>query len=344
MKEHRMSVTISVIIPFYKTSLGKFKICIESFLNQYYKDFELILVDDGNKSEYETVIESYQKKDKRIRYIYQKNAGVSAARNKGIENAKGKYIVFCDSDDFVEPQFLELLYSKLDNYDMVICGVCEQHFPSHYSAVDMRIFCSTPSQYNWVQYTNFSVNKIFKKDIIDQYHIRFNQEYKLGEDALFINEYLSHCNFVRCIGDALYHYVPDQKSAVNTYQEKYWLWEENVINRLYSFFTKYPLNNDEENFMQRWLYTKLKGALYYYMWNAKKGGARENHIKQILKSESFKAMCKNFKKNPSLDRGDKINIWAWENLGYLGVRMSYTYRLYRLRQTDVTGVKQYEVF
>ena len=97
-----MNDLISVIIPFYKSPLTKLRLCIESFIRQSYKNFELLIIDDGNPENIDYLKEEYEKRDARIRFIRQKNGGVSAARNHGIDIARGEYMVFCDSDDYVE--------------------------------------------------------------------------------------------------------------------------------------------------------------------------------------------------------------------------------------------------
>ncbi|HFI0194937.1 TPA: SP_1767 family glycosyltransferase [Streptococcus suis] len=111
-EEHKMQsefTLISIIVPVYNVK-PYLKRCIDSLLKQTYPHFELILINDGSTDGSAFVLEEYAKKDERIRVIHQENAGVSAARNKGIDNAKGEYITFVDSDDFVEDFYLKHLY------------------------------------------------------------------------------------------------------------------------------------------------------------------------------------------------------------------------------------------
>lgn len=313
---------ISVIIPFYKTPVYKLRYCIESFRKQSFSDFELLLIDDGNTKEYDYIKKVYQDLDERIHFIYQKNSGVSVARNRGLDLAKGKYIVFCDSDDFVENNFLFSLHAAIQNYDMVICGVTEQWFPSVNSRVDMRVFCSTPSQYNWVQYVNFSVNKIYKNEIIQKYNIRFDTNVKLGEDALFLIKYFDHCKRIQCIADSLYHYVPNETSAVHTYYANYWDWEKEVIDKQYKLFTKYPLCENEAMFLQWWLYIKIKGALFYYLRNEKNEKRKEQRLNEILSSPYFTMMFDGYENNKWLRPIDRSILRVWNRTGEKGVRLN----------------------
>ena len=110
---------ISVIIPVYKAE-NYLCHCIDSILGQSFVDFELILVDDGSPDGSGAICDEYAKKDDRIRVIHQKNRGVSSARNAGLDAARGNWVTFIDSDDYVKKEFLEHLYEC--EYDLIIGG------------------------------------------------------------------------------------------------------------------------------------------------------------------------------------------------------------------------------
>lgn len=114
---------ISVIIPIYNVE-NYLERCIKSVINQTYKNFELILVNDGSQDRSGKICEEYAKKDSRIIVIHKKNGGLSDARNKGIDICKGDFITFIDSDDYVEKQYLEILYNaiKRENANISICS------------------------------------------------------------------------------------------------------------------------------------------------------------------------------------------------------------------------------
>lgn len=114
---------ISVICPVYNVKLY-LKRCINSILLQSYKNFELLLIDDGSTDGSEVICNTFEKKDSRIRVIHQENQGVSAARNIGLDHAKGTYIAFIDADDIVNSKYLEQLYNNLtkNNADISICN------------------------------------------------------------------------------------------------------------------------------------------------------------------------------------------------------------------------------
>lgn len=322
---------ISVIIPFYRTPKMKLRNCIESFLKQSFQNFELLLVDDGNTEDYKKICREYEKKDERVRTVSQKKSGVAAARNNGIKSARGEYLVFSDSDDFVDVDFLETMYCSLKDYDMVICGVCEQWYPSYNGAADMRVFCSTPTQHNWLQYVNFSVNKIYRKSIIDEHQIQFDINVRLGEDALFLHQYFTYCKKIRCIADRLYHYVPNAESAVKTYDPQYWKCEEKVIECQNTFFHQYPLNPSEEVFMKRWMYVKVKGAMYYYLSMEKNKRKRDAYVKEIMDSRYYRMLFQKHGKAVFYTRKEKMQLDMWRLLGIVGVKLGFLYSCHKRR-------------
>lgn len=115
---------ISIIVPIYNVE-KYLKQCINSIINQTYKNIEIILVDDGSPDKCGEICDEYSKKDDRIIVIHKKNGGLSDARNKGIDIANGEYLTFVDSDDFVENNYIEKLYNsiKLNNAKIAQCGI-----------------------------------------------------------------------------------------------------------------------------------------------------------------------------------------------------------------------------
>lgn len=113
---------VSIVVPIYKVE-KYLSNCIESILKQTFRDFELILVDDGSPDKCGVICDEFAKKDSRIKVLHQQNEGLSAARNRGIEVAEGEYITFIDSDDFVFPYYLEKLVDliKTNDADMSVC-------------------------------------------------------------------------------------------------------------------------------------------------------------------------------------------------------------------------------
>lgn len=114
---------ITVVVPVYQVEQYLMR-CIDSIRNQTYKNLEIILVDDGSKDKSPSICDEYVEKDTRIQVIHKENGGLSSARNAGIEQATGEYIIFIDSDDMIHPKMIEELYNLLQdtNSDIAICG------------------------------------------------------------------------------------------------------------------------------------------------------------------------------------------------------------------------------
>jgi len=115
----------SIIIPVYKVRQDYLEMCVESIRNQSFCNLEVILVDDGSPDNCGAICDEYAKKDARIKVIHQRNQGVSAARNAGIEAAQGEWIMFVDADDWLDKRFIELLMKKMKQVDaeLVVCDI-----------------------------------------------------------------------------------------------------------------------------------------------------------------------------------------------------------------------------
>ena len=131
---------VSIIVPVYK-SKDTLKRCVESLLAQTVEDTEMILVDDGSPDGSGELCDKLAEEDSRIRVIHKENGGVSSARNVGIEAAKGDYLLFADSDDYVEQDMVEKLLSGIGNDDIAICG-----FHHHYQGRDIVRIPEVPGQ------------------------------------------------------------------------------------------------------------------------------------------------------------------------------------------------------
>ena len=125
---------ISIIIPNYNTEQYLPR-CLNSLIGQTFKDIEIILIDDGSTDNSVKIMKEYAKQDNRIKVIEQPNSGPARARNQGLENATGKYLMFCDSDDWYEPNMCEIMYYTIENKktDVVCCHTllsCEKNLPA----------------------------------------------------------------------------------------------------------------------------------------------------------------------------------------------------------------------
>ena len=190
-----MNPVISVIVPVYNVE-KYLNQCVNSILAQTYKDFELILVDDGSKDKSGEICDEYVKKDSRIRVFHKKNGGVSSARNYGIDNAQGTYICFVDSDDWVDETYLEDML-KPGDYDWIIQGIKindkyrkykNEFLKDKYAILNALIENEAERDFLF----RGPCSKLFKKDLINNNKLRYNTNIYLGEDYLFNICYINY--------------------------------------------------------------------------------------------------------------------------------------------------------
>jgi len=161
-------VKVSVIVPIYQVESYLVK-CLDSLVHQTLKEIEIILIDDGSMDLSSEIAQSYQKKDRRISYFRQENQGLSGARNTGLKKAKGEYVAFIDSDDYVEMDMLELMYQKAKegNLDLVECDF-------YWEYVDKkRIDSASYLDDYFHQIRVVSWNKLYKRSIIEKEKLQF---------------------------------------------------------------------------------------------------------------------------------------------------------------------------
>lgn len=207
---------VSVIIPTFKTAKYLPK-CIDSVLNQTFQDFEIILVSDG-PTEDDDICDRYAQKDKRILVLKNIGKGLGGARNAGIEAAKGIFLAFIDSDDWIEPNFLEKMYNAMiseEDVDIVQCGteiVFEGEINQKLKNDDENYFAIreegikqlTNEYYGSVNVGSW--NKLYKKELIERYNLFFPEK-MCNEDAYFTWAYWSICRKISYIPDKLYNYL-----------------------------------------------------------------------------------------------------------------------------------------
>lgn len=235
---------ISIIVPVYKVEQYLPR-CIDSILNQTFTDFELILVDDGSPDNCGRICDEYAKIDSRIRAIHKENGGVSSARNIGINEAKGKYIMFCDSDDYVDNNWCETLYKEIvKNPKAFITCNCWREQPNGTDKVavaDLRDGQICVTDYFDIFLLGLSGSaclKIFFTDIITKNNLLFDEKRKIGEDAEFCAKYACLCESCVYITNPLYHYIYNNQGAVSAY-----CW--NVLEvTVYLLTVRIPLIND----------------------------------------------------------------------------------------------------
>lgn len=215
---------ITVIVPIYNSERYLSR-CIESVLSQSYDDWQMILVDDGSTDNSLDICQTYAQQDSRIIVIHQQNSGAGAARNVGLSKSIGEYIVFIDSDDFVDKDYFNFL-SKHDE-DVVFIDVeavselgtvTRKEYMSCYSGMSKEDFMRSQmtGKINWG-----GVRKVVKRSIIQQYNI-FYSNHKVGEEALFTYCSVFHSKSIGFIHHPVYFYVQRQDSLSHTQMDNPW--------------------------------------------------------------------------------------------------------------------------
>ena len=222
---------ISVIVPVYKAEEYLHR-CVDSILAQTFQDFEVLLIDDGSPDRSGEICDEYARKDRRVRVFHKENGGVSAARNVGLNNAKGEYVCFVDSDDWVEEEMFATILDSFQSkkgIDILFWGF--QYDDSQlqngtkrkiYKGVLRFAYCDTAESIlkfiYWLEKRDmfgWTWNKLFKLEIIQSYQIRFDETISLQEDHLFTLEYAKHVKNLMVLPYYPYHYRVLNGSLMN---------------------------------------------------------------------------------------------------------------------------------
>lgn len=305
---------ISVIIPVYNAE--KFiNRAVQSVLMQTYKEIEVIIVDDGSSDESTSVCASID--DVRIKVIRQENAGPAQARNTGLEHAKGEFICFLDADDYLEPNYIEMLYTGIQHADISVCGynvisehseICrpEEGIVTSSVAVNSVLHQKAVSGYLW--------NKMFRKSMILDNNLHFMPSIFIGEDLLFVLSYLSFAVDAVFIKEALYNYtyigtsishnIDNRKlTLLDAYSEAYTIFDderyrENILSLYMAHYLTFYELLDNKDLIKR----KLKEFIT----------TNDISERQIIKV---------------LNKTDKTKYMVYRSSKYLFVTIMKTYRL-----------------
>ena len=219
-----MTPTVSMIVPVYNSEKTLSR-CIDSILNQTYRDFELILLNDGSTDTSGEICDAYAKRDSRVRVVHKENTGVSDTRNRGIDLARGEYLQFLDSDDWITPDATALFVRTATEQqcDMVISQfyrVIGEHV-SQKGAIDEDGLMDRSTYANHMMqkpadfYYGVLWNKFYKRSIITEHRLRMDQSISWCEDFMFNLEYVRHTQTIYAMKVPVYYYVKTKGSLVS---------------------------------------------------------------------------------------------------------------------------------
>jgi glycosyltransferase involved in cell wall biosynthesis len=247
---------VSIIVPVYNVEKYIDR-CLSSLVNQTLKDIEIIVVDDASPDNSKKIIDSYVKKyPKKVRYFYKENGGQGSARNLGLTKAKGDYIAYVDSDDYIEPDMMEKMYNKAisDNSDIVVCGSREVsingdelgiNYASIYNDKDLDILYGSMAVWN----------KIYKKDILDKMVFREKLWY---EDIDFTIKLALSTDKISFVNEPLYNYLVRPGSTMNNTNYKRNLELLDAFDEMIKYFKKKKTYNKN--------YEKLEFVAFYHIY------------------------------------------------------------------------------
>lgn len=237
---------ISIVVPMYNAERYINK-CITSILNQTCSDFELIIVDDGSIDSSLSIVKDYATKDSRIIIVHKENGGVSSARNEGIRHARGEYICFIDSDDYINVDYLEKSLDKIGQFDLVVSGF------NFIKGKKTKKIKPIEREYNKNELNDFIidgckgtyiysvVNKIFKLALVKD--LLFSITKSHGEDTDFVLNYLGRCNSIKAIDYQGYNYIIYNNSSSLSKVEKF----DSRIEAYFDQFNKFEAFNTKND-------------------------------------------------------------------------------------------------
>lgn len=292
---------ISIIIPIYNAE-KYIKRCIDSVINQTYKNLQIILVDDGSKDNSAIICDEYAKQDERITVIHKINEGVSKARNTGINEISGDYVLFVDADDWLEDTMCEKLIAKAkeNDSDIVVCEY-NNYYENDDKLEHVKLKDFRDKGFNSIitddsnKYGGFPWNKLIKKEILLH---KFNEKVHYYENLLFFLENTSEHTKYAVVHECLYNYCINDNSAVHS--KKYSLKRITALDALELVISLVPEQNRD--------YQKYYYCLAYY---DNENAIKDNKIKGV-DLEKYKAVrnvfFKDIIKSKWLSKKDKIKL------------------------------------
>lgn len=213
----------SVVIPVYNIE-NYIRNCLDSVANQIFEDYEVLLIDDGTKDGSGAICDEYAKRYPTRFFSYHfENGGVSAARNRGLVRAQGKYVVFVDGDDILDRSYLQTFYDMICGHeaiDLAICGILVNGknivfggSQSNNGLLTQTELINALPERKGIR--GFLFNKAFRRSILAENHIRFDESAHMCEDLLFCVEFARHLRAAYFINKPNYDYVQRADSAVN---------------------------------------------------------------------------------------------------------------------------------
>ena len=317
------NIKVSVIVPVYNTELYLER-CLNSILNQTFKDIELIIVNDNSNDNSHKIIETFINENTNIKYIDNKeNKGVSNCRNEAIKISSGEYILFIDSDDYLDENMIETMYNEASNNDLDIamCGYFVDYEDGNtqnriINLDENRIYSGYEILSEILHHKNgvtgHSWNKLLKASIIKENNIQYPEHMKIYEDVAFFSRLFPYCKKIKNIKKMFYHYIQRNNSSIKTINESVVLDTEEIVRLVNESISKLDLMNDFKAeycaFVMR-MFSVASHKIYTY---SNDSNIQKEYIKRLLSSDilNIKENYKIFNTIYTYDLFHKISLVA----------------------------------
>ena len=306
---------ISVIIPVYNAGA---LLCqsLDSLLEQTFRDWEAICVDDGSIDGSGDKLDEYAARDSRIKVVHQPNGGVSSARNCGLEHASAPYVTMLDADDYFVPSALEQLYSCMQEHDCdIVCCTMRKVFPDGHTEVEQTRFGCGLHKAAPADIYRFSMRspwcKLYKRSIIEQGKNRFPLGIPICEDDVFVVSYWYHVKSFYMLDKPLYNYVQSESSVLKKLGEgrlpiEYYMATLNVPLMIYRYIES---NNPAEDCLKQWKLLLFKSQLHILEWmcECNRNRAEQKQLRAQGRSH-VRYICENMSLFTMMNIGTKVKV------------------------------------
>lgn len=320
------SPAVSIIVPVYKVE-AHLRQCVDSLLGQSYRNIEIILIDDGSPDKSGKICDAYASSDSRVKVIHQKNQGVSAARNAGIEQATGKWITFVDGDDWLEMSALEALmeaanqnsgidlisFSFVLNYEEKEVSPTELYPSDCIFQTDSELqqlktdILEKQSDQNSLR---MAFCKLIHRDILMKHNIRFNPDIPLCEDSLFWFEAFHHISKAFHINRCFYHYRQNAASATYRYRPNICNEHDRMLAALKQEIDKTPIPEIYAQGYYLKVYYAMQTCITQYFYHKDNpAGWRQRHkaCRSFFRTEPYRSALKQLRFS-ELTRNHRIKL------------------------------------
>ena len=315
-----MKPEVSVIVPVYNSE-GKLDTCIKSLLNQSFKNIEIILVNDGSIDRSGEICDNYARLDDRISVFHKENGGVSSARNLGIDKSSGNYIMFCDSDDWMEYDCIQLLYHKIvdTDSDIIYSGIYREEYfngrkvKDKVSGISKELCLNIDELNNYLEYILNSIEspfmspcaKLYRAQIIKSNKLYFDEKMVCLEDFYFNIQFLQNSEKIYLSKHVKYHYIGIRgKGGIQKRNKNNLTYEtSNIYRELNKLLSSYEKSESLEKFLTYWFIENYKLVFDKLLYEEKNLERKERNkiLDNLCSNKEFCIFLKNNK--------DKVRLY-----------------------------------